>query len=468
MLDTRGAHGPAVAGEHADRGAVVARRRRGARRRPPRRARRRTPRRSRRRPGLARSRSPARAPPSAGATTRSARPSCAAIQARRAPVGDQRGSATEPERATIAGVITRHGRTLQRRRRDLRSCTPDSDERTFRRSRGGRAATTRLAPRRSLGHPGPFMPGDLSPDQPRPQVPVPGDPLRIAFLIYRGNPHCGGQGVYSRHLTRELAELGHAVTMFAGQPWPVADPPVTLEHVPGLDLYRPREPVPGAVAVRVPQRGRPPGVRDHVHGRVPRAVRVQPPRRTSASATAATSSTSSTTTSASARGLLGFLRDGWPFVNTLHHPITVDRDLELAHATNPWRKFTLRRWYGFLGMQMRGRPAAAAPSHRVGELAEGHRRPDGCRRRHAARRPGRRRPDAVPADAARRARAGPADDDRERRRAAEGTPVPHRGAGQGPHRTAPTRTSSSSAGRVTRARSRRRSSGSASAARSSS
>ena len=69
---------------------------------------------------------------------------------------------------------------------------------------------------------------------------------------------------------------------------------------------------------------------DHVHGRVPGAVRVQPPRLQARCATAATSSTSSTTTSASARGLLGFVRDGWPFVNTLHHPITVDRDLELA------------------------------------------------------------------------------------------------------------------------------------------
>ena len=29
-------------------------------------------------------------------------------------------------------------------------------------------------------------------------------------------------------------------------------------------------------------------------------------------------------------GLLGFLRDDWPFVNTLHHPITVDRDLDLS------------------------------------------------------------------------------------------------------------------------------------------
>ena len=52
--------------------------------------------------------------------------------------------------------------------------------------------------------------------------------LRVAFLIYRGNPHCGGQGVYSRHLTRELTELGHSVTMFAGPPWPVADAPVAL------------------------------------------------------------------------------------------------------------------------------------------------------------------------------------------------------------------------------------------------
>jgi glycosyltransferase involved in cell wall biosynthesis len=52
-------------------------------------------------------------------------------------------------------------------------------------------------------------------------------------------------------------------------------------------------------------------------------------------------------------GLLGFVRDGWPFVNTLHHPITVDRDLELDHATSHLRKLTLRRWYGFLRMQMR-------------------------------------------------------------------------------------------------------------------
>jgi glycosyltransferase involved in cell wall biosynthesis len=47
------------------------------------------------------------------------------------------------------------------------------------------------------------------------------------------------------------------------------------------------------------------------------------------------------------------MADGWPICATLHHPITVDRDLDMAHTTNPWKKFTLTRWYGFLRMQMK-------------------------------------------------------------------------------------------------------------------
>jgi len=52
-------------------------------------------------------------------------------------------------------------------------------------------------------------------------------------------------------------------------------------------------------------------------------------------------------------GLLGVMEDGWPFIGTCHHPVTVDRSLDLEHAPNWRRKITLRRWYGFLGMQMR-------------------------------------------------------------------------------------------------------------------
>src|SRR5487761_2282614 len=71
--------------------------------------------------------------------------------------------------------------------------------------------------------------------------PEPGG-LRIAFLVYRGNPRCGGQGVYTRHLTRELVSLGHSVEVLAGQPWPELDPGVGFTPVPGLDLYREPDP----------------------------------------------------------------------------------------------------------------------------------------------------------------------------------------------------------------------------------
>ena len=44
---------------------------------------------------------------------------------------------------------------------------------------------------------------------------------------------------------------------------------------------------------------------------------------------------------------------GLPLVTTIHHPITFDRRIDIAQTRNPWRKFTLSRWYGFLRMQGR-------------------------------------------------------------------------------------------------------------------
>ncbi len=45
-------------------------------------------------------------------------------------------------------------------------------------------------------------------------------PLRIAFVAYRGNMSCGGQGVYLWFLARELARLGHRVDVWVGPPYP--------------------------------------------------------------------------------------------------------------------------------------------------------------------------------------------------------------------------------------------------------
>jgi glycosyltransferase involved in cell wall biosynthesis len=176
------------------------------------------------------------------------------------------------------------------------------------------------------------------------------DSLRIAWLVYRGNPHCGGQGVYTRYLARELTELGHQVTVLSGQPYPELDQPDQLLRVPSLDLYRPENPF------RIPwpwefkttidlqefaimcSAGFPEPYTFSL-----RAKRILDARRADFDLIHDNQCLGS--------GLLGMMDEGWPVLATLHHPITVDRDLDLEHATSAWRRFTLRRWYGFLGMQ---------------------------------------------------------------------------------------------------------------------
>ena len=65
----------------------------------------------------------------------------------------------------------------------------------------------------------------------------PDAPLKIAYLTYGGKPHVGGQGVYTRHLTKALADLGHSVEVFGGQPYPILDDRVTLTKLPSLDTF---------------------------------------------------------------------------------------------------------------------------------------------------------------------------------------------------------------------------------------
>jgi glycosyltransferase involved in cell wall biosynthesis len=179
-----------------------------------------------------------------------------------------------------------------------------------------------------------------------------GDSLRIALMVYRGNPHSGGQGVYTRYLSRQLVELGHRVTVFAGQPWPVLDEGVDYVPVPSLDLYRHPDPF------RIPK---PREFRSRIDvaefalmctAGFPEPLtfswRV---RRELAARAGQFDVVHDNQTFGS--GLLGVMADGWPLLGTCHHPITVDRGLDLEHATTLRRKITLRRWYGFLGMQMR-------------------------------------------------------------------------------------------------------------------
>ena len=152
-------------------------------------------------------------------------------------------------------------------------------------------------------------------------MPRPDQPLRVAYLVYRGNPHCGGQGVYTRELARELTALGHTVEVFSGQPYPELADPAQLDAGAEPRPVPTREPVPGAVAVGVQDPHRPGQEFAIMCARgLPRAVHVQLACSQAAAEPPRTSSTSCTTTSASAPGLAKMLDDGWPMLATLHHP----------------------------------------------------------------------------------------------------------------------------------------------------
>ncbi|MBV9660436.1 MAG: glycosyltransferase family 4 protein [Acidimicrobiales bacterium] len=177
-------------------------------------------------------------------------------------------------------------------------------------------------------------------------------PLRIALLVYRGNPHSGGQGVYTRYLSRELVGLGHEVTVFAGQPWPVLDEGVGYVPVPSLDLYREPDPF------RIPRPKEFTSLIDVAEFALMCTAGFPEPltfswrvRRELAVRAGEFDVVHDNQTFG--RGLLGVMADGWPLLGTCHHPVTVDRALDLEHATGLRRKVTLRRWYGFLGMQKR-------------------------------------------------------------------------------------------------------------------
>ena len=160
--------------------------------------------------------------------------------------------------------------------------------------------------------------------------------------------------MYTRFLSRELARLGHRVTVFAGQPWPVVDEAegVELVKVPSLDLYREPDPF------RFPRPSELRTATDLLElatmltGGFPEPltfssrVRVLLSRRRGVFDILHDNQSFGT-------GLLGLMEDGWPLIGTCHHPVTVDRLVDVAHAPTHWRELSVRRWYGFVGMQNR-------------------------------------------------------------------------------------------------------------------
>jgi glycosyltransferase involved in cell wall biosynthesis len=176
--------------------------------------------------------------------------------------------------------------------------------------------------------------------------------MRVALLSYRSKPHCGGQGVYVRHLSRELVALGHEVEVFSGQPYPELDEGVKLTKVPSLDLYREPDPF------RVPKLREFRDLLDVEEFLTMCVAGFPEPKTFSKRAARLLEDRLADFDVAHDNQVLGdgmvdIMELGLPVLTTIHHPITFDRRVDIAAAPN-WRKrLTVRRWYGFLRMQGR-------------------------------------------------------------------------------------------------------------------
>nr|WP_202477528.1 glycosyltransferase [Streptomyces sp. SID5470] len=208
--------------------------------------------------------------------------------------------------------------------------------------------------RDSAGRRGPRVTAEASQAGPSKDPAADGErPLRIALLTYKGNPFCGGQGVYVRHLSRELARLGHRVEVIGSQPYPVLDPGydgLSLTELPSLDLYRSPDPF------RTPRRDE---FRDWIDalevatmwtGGFPEPLTFSLRARRHLRARSGEFDVIHDNQTLG-YGLLGDV--GAPLVTTIHHPITVDRQLELDAAEGWQQRLSKRRWYSFTRMQKR-------------------------------------------------------------------------------------------------------------------
>jgi len=178
--------------------------------------------------------------------------------------------------------------------------------------------------------------------------------MRICLLSYRSYRYSGGQGIYLHYLSRSLRDLGHKVHVVSGPPYPELDEGVSLIKLPSLDLYsmssirrlfiNPKKL--NTVASLVEWMGTMSGyfseplafgMRAHDLLRKGRAHRFDIVH----------------DNQTMSYGILNIRELGLPVVETIHHPVTIDRDLAVQSAKSLKDKLGLKRWFSFINMQMK-------------------------------------------------------------------------------------------------------------------
>ena len=178
--------------------------------------------------------------------------------------------------------------------------------------------------------------------------------MKVGLLSYRSHPYSGGQGIYIKHLSKALKNLGHEVSVLSGPPYPELDSGVNLIKIPSLGLFESGDrlkafrlrflwsPIDLYEWITVMTGGFP---EPYTYGK--RVLKRLKENNLKLDVLLDNQSLSSS---------LLEIQAHYPLAVTIHHPITKDHKLEMQNAINWKERLSSSRWHNFLPMQKKVAP----------------------------------------------------------------------------------------------------------------
>ena len=178
--------------------------------------------------------------------------------------------------------------------------------------------------------------------------------MKIGLLSYRSHPYSGGQGIYIKHLSKALSDLGHEVSVLSGPPYPELNDSVQLIKIPSLGMFETEDrmklfslkllfrPLDLYEWITVMTGGFP---EPYTYGK--RVYKYLKNNRKDFDIILDNQSLCDS---------LLKIQNILPLAVTIHHPITKDHKLEMQNASNWKERLSSMRWHNFLPMQKRVAP----------------------------------------------------------------------------------------------------------------
>ena len=175
--------------------------------------------------------------------------------------------------------------------------------------------------------------------------------LKIALLSYRSDPYSGGQGIYIKNLSEALHDRGHEITIFSGNPLPDVCKAIKVEKIETPGFFETFDSLERLKIFSSLEKNRLNFLDffETFTGTFTEPVffgeRLVKNKFFRESVDEFDIFHDNQSISSYPETVLKKL------VTTLHHPIHVDKEIDLASEVNFFSKLAIKRWYSFLNFQ---------------------------------------------------------------------------------------------------------------------